>query len=803
MKISMQEQFVLPADVELVPVSDLPLALRERLQFAQHHIAVMRPRGRAAVKLVDAVFAELLGHFREHSTIPQAFAKALRRDPSSEEMLLKDAYPLLRQFVSAGFLVGAQTGRAEVIDFALRRGDLIGRWNVRQCLKALDDTETYIVSADEHDRAFLKILRDPNMQIQDALAREAAVLKYAPHGIAPSLIEDRSEDEQPYIVCEYLSGIPLHLRAAQLRRKGETGLTELAALAAEFVEKFAGLHGAGILHGDVHGGNFLYCSGEVRLVDFGNSAVESLSIEQTEMRRGVPVYMEPEWARALLAGGAAPQANYRSEVYSVGLVIYQLLTGALPFEEKLERGELMKEIAGFERPAIVATGNHEWNQASAVFLSAMADDPVDRFADAREFSSRLRNALAADLVEIDVNSPPASVGPALFDCMVALARSELTLDEPQLERPSCSIVHGAAGIALGLRQVACAVDAPDLHSLAEQWLAKAFKIAEDPDVFYFEDMTLGLIGTSTPYHCRPGLELVRAILAADLGDTLTWRTAADEYARLSSDPSPKQDLTLGTAGALLGAAVIGASRPHALDAMPQSVREAGDGLADQLEDWLAGRPTLNEDQELQRLGIAHGLSGIIYALLAWSEVSGRQPLEMLVERLRQLASEGIRTKTSIRWPQFTEGSEKFEFVPSWCNGNGGLIEMWLIAARVTGREEFAEIAILTGQNVCEEVSAANSICCGIAGQAYGLLSLYHHTGDRIWVERAHALCQIARSRIGEPTSLGNLYKSWVGVAVLEADLGRPEFAAMPLFGLPRQRPIFKSIGENVYRLARG
>jgi serine/threonine-protein kinase len=75
-----------------------------------------------------------------------------------------------------------------------------------------------------------------------------------------------------------------------------------------------------------------------------------------------------------------------------------------------------------------------------------------------------------------------------------------------------------------------------------------------------------------------------------------------------------------------------------------------------------------------------------------------------------------------------------------------------------------------------------SLCCGDAGRAYALLALHRRTGDEAWLPRARTLADRAMAAAGDPASAPpSLYQGPLGVAVLLADLERPEWARMPLF----------------------
>ncbi len=78
----------------------------------------------------------------------------------------------------------------------------------------------------------------------------------------------------------------------------------------------------------------------------------------------------------------------------------------------------------------------------------------------------------------------------------------------------------------------------------------------------------------------------------------------------------------------------------------------------------------------------------------------------------------------------------------------------------------------------------SNLCCGVAGRGYALLRLYRHTGSPVWLERARRLTLHAvrslRHTARDPQAM-SLYKHWLGIALLAADLQRPEQACMPLF----------------------
>ena len=128
----------------------------------------------------------------------------------------------------------------------------------------------------------------------------------------------------------------------------------------------------------------------------------------------------------------------------------------------------------------------------------------------------------------------------------------------------------------------------------------------------------------------------------------------------------------------------------------------------------------------------------------------------------------------------------------WCNGSAGYVFLWTQAHKATGEPRYLELAEGAAWNAWETRVDTGNLCCGLAGQSYALLNLFRHTGDSVWLRRARELAGLAaealvtmRSRDSRGFELDlrpeSLYKGEVGVAVLDADLGHPEYAHMPMF----------------------
>lgn len=134
-------------------------------------------------------------------------------------------------------------------------------------------------------------------------------------------VHDFGAGDEPYIVMEYFAGISL----STLAERGPLPLEEVELIARQLGVALAYAHERGVVHRDIKPANVLYQPGCVKLLDFGIAKLESSELTATGEFMGTPSYMSPE----IFSGGVA---DGRSDLFSLGVVIYQLLTGRKPFE---------------------------------------------------------------------------------------------------------------------------------------------------------------------------------------------------------------------------------------------------------------------------------------------------------------------------------------------------------------------------------------------------------------------------------------------------------------------------------------
>ena len=228
--------------------------------------------------------------------------------------------------------------------------------------------------------------------------RAAAKLRH-PHLVA--VYDAGCEDGAYYMAAAYVEGRTL----AKARKQGELDLRQSAAIVRQLAEALAYAHRQGIVHRDVKPANVLLdARNQPHLTDFGiahqQGSAEKLTHDGAIL--GTPAYMAPEQA-AGRQGDPLPA----SDQYSLGVVLYELLTGQPPFSGPPVA--ILHGVLHQEPPAPRRVNSAVPRDLERICLKAMAKRPEDRYADCREFAEDLRRFLEGDPVKARPLSIPERI----------------------------------------------------------------------------------------------------------------------------------------------------------------------------------------------------------------------------------------------------------------------------------------------------------------------------------------------------------------------------------------------------------
>ncbi|MEY2716960.1 MAG: hypothetical protein RIT24_3303, partial [Planctomycetota bacterium] len=347
---------------------------------------------RLPAELEDEVLAALEGDDASRDT---AIANILQREPGH-------AGEIRRWLQEAGAMPGDTKASAPAT---------IGPWRVLRLLGRGGFGAVYLTESDAGAQAAVKVVND-GVNSREVLRRFAAereaLLRLDHVGIARLLDVGETEAGRPWFAMEYVAGSSLltHCRRARLP------IRKRVELFLRAVDAVTHAHQRGILHRDLSANNVLVAGegeeAQPKIIDFGIAkslrgaplADGGLTFQATVM--GTPEYMSPEQAF-----GEPGSVDTRSDVYSLGAQLYELLTDALPVPSEALRAQgplgIAEALRSHEAKPPSAVAPPQLRRAlrgdlDAIVLRAIAKDRDERYATAAEFGADLRRHLANEPV---------------------------------------------------------------------------------------------------------------------------------------------------------------------------------------------------------------------------------------------------------------------------------------------------------------------------------------------------------------------------------------------------------------------
>lgn len=272
-----------------------------------------------------------------------------------------------------------------------------GRWRVDGLLGWGSTSAVYEATHRNGHRAALKILHQSlcaNPVTMERFLREAGIANAIKHrAIVPIRDDGMTEEGCAYLVVELLEGETLD--GIRKRKNGRIALEEFASIAEELMSAIAAVHAAGVVHRDLKPQNvFITTSGDLKLLDFGTARIldrASGSGSVAGMVIGTPAFMSPEQAR-----GARDEVDAQSDVWSVGAMIFTVLSGEPVHAGRDPQARL---LAAASKPARkLADVAPSINDCVATVVDrALSFAKQDRWPDVQAMRRAFRNSVVASV----------------------------------------------------------------------------------------------------------------------------------------------------------------------------------------------------------------------------------------------------------------------------------------------------------------------------------------------------------------------------------------------------------------------
>src|SRR5687768_9736431 len=276
----------------------------------------------------------------------------------------------------------------------IQPGSRLGRYEIRALLGAGGMGEVYLAHDEQLQRPVaLKVLgrsTREDAELRKRLEQEARAASALNHPNILTVYDVGFAGDEQFIATEFIDGITLRQRMI----RAEPGVSEVLDVAIQILSALAAAEAAGLVHRDIKPDNVMLRSdGYIKLLDFG-LARPAITTDHNEsdpsVVKGTVFYMSPEQLRGLLL-------DTRSDLWSTGVVMYELISGRLPFEG-VSSAVVASNILRAEAPPLTRRFDEAVPLRLAAIVSrALVKDRAKRYQSAREMLDELHQ-LRADLV---------------------------------------------------------------------------------------------------------------------------------------------------------------------------------------------------------------------------------------------------------------------------------------------------------------------------------------------------------------------------------------------------------------------
>jgi eukaryotic-like serine/threonine-protein kinase len=307
----------------------------------------------------------------------------------------------------------------------------------------------------------------------DRFLREIQVASHLTHPHILPLYDSGEADGLLYYVMPYIDGETLRGR---LQRAGQLSVEEAVRIAREVADGLAYAHRQGLVHRDIKPENVMLTSGHALVMDFGicravGEASAGAGLTRSGLTMGTPAYMSPEqWT-------APERVEARSDLYSLGCVLYEMLVGEPPFTGATA-GVLLARHTQQEVPSVRLVRPDVPEPVEAVLKRALAKVPEERFAGAHDFAEGLYSAVTLPAFTIPGATRPTPPGhPTSKQPGASLRRRRLLQ-----VGISFGLIAAAYGAYIGFSEVIGAAEDERIRIIV-----LPFTSTDGPDREYFAD----------------------------------------------------------------------------------------------------------------------------------------------------------------------------------------------------------------------------------------------------------------------------------------------------------------------------